>query len=237
MIKPSHYGDDGYPIVWWKTMIPSNSLAALYGIARDCAERQVLGPDVRLELLPIDETNTHVVPAKIARDIRRRGVKALIGFVGVQSNQYDRALDLAREFRAEGLPVIIGGFHVSGCLSMLKEMPAELQAALDIGCSLFAGECEEGRLDGVLRDAWAGELKPIYNYLNDLPGLEGVPVPALAGRGAQAQCRQLVELRSRARLPVPVQLLHDHQRPGAQEPFPQRRRSRGDHPRECRARA
>jgi tRNA A37 methylthiotransferase MiaB len=179
MIKPSHYGDDGYPIVWWKTMIPSNSLAALYGIARDSAERQVLGPDVRLGLVPIDETNTHVVPARIARDIRRRGGRALIGLVGVQSNQYDRALDLAREFRAEGLPVIVGGFHVSGCLSMLREMPAELKAALDLGCSLFAGECEEGRLDEVLRDAWAGELKRVYNYLNDLPGLEGVPVPAL----------------------------------------------------------
>src|SRR5688500_8231725 len=174
MIKPSRYGDDGYPIVWWKTMIPSNPLAALYGIARDCAERHALGPDVRLNLVPIDETNTHIVPAKIARDIRRRGVKTLIGMVGVQSNQYDRALDLAREFRAEGLPVIIGGFHVSGCLSMLKQLPAELEAALDIGCSLFAGECEEGRLDEVLRDAWAGELKPIYDYLNDLPGLEGV---------------------------------------------------------------
>jgi hypothetical protein len=154
LIKPSHYGDDGYPIVWWKTMIPSNSLAALYGIARDSAERQVLGADVRLNLVPIDETNTHIVPRKIARDIRRRSVKALIGLVGVQSNQYDRALDLTREFRAEGLPVMIGGFHVSGCLSMLKQMPAELKAALDIGCSLFAGECEEGRLDEVLRDAW-----------------------------------------------------------------------------------
>src|SRR4051794_14496333 len=116
LIKPSHYGDDGYPIVWWKSSIPSNSLAALYGIASDCAERQVLGPDVRIEITPIDETNTHVVPARIARDLRRRGVRALVGLVGVQSNQYDRALDLARSFRAEGLPVVIGGFHVSGCL-------------------------------------------------------------------------------------------------------------------------
>jgi len=179
LIKPSHYGDDGYPIVWWKSSIPSNSLAALYGIGRDAAERQVLGRDVAIGIDPIDETNSHVVPKRIARDLRRRGVKALIGLVGVQSNQYDRALDLAREFRAEGLPVVIGGFHVSGCLSMLKERPKELQDALDLGCSLFAGECEEGRLDELLRDAWAGTLKPIYNYLADLPGLEGAPVPSL----------------------------------------------------------
>lgn len=179
MIKPSHYDDDGYPITWWRTLIPSNSLAAVNGIARDCIERQVLGPDVRINLATIDETNTHIVPSKIARNLKKRGARALIGLIGVQSNQFDRALDLAREFRALGLPVMIGGFHVSGCISMLKELPKEIRDALDIGCSLFAGECEEGRLDEVLRDAWNDELKPVYNYLKDLPGLEGAPLPVL----------------------------------------------------------
>jgi radical SAM superfamily enzyme YgiQ (UPF0313 family) len=179
MIKPSHYDDDGYPIVWWKTLIPSNSLAALNGLARDCAAREVLGPGIGINLVTIDETNCHVVPERIIRDLRRRGAKAVIGMVGVQSNQFNRALDLARDFREAGLPVLIGGFHVSGCLSMLKEIPPELQQALDIGCSLFAGEAEEGRLDEVLRDAWNGTQKPIYNYLKDLPNLAGAPVPVL----------------------------------------------------------
>lgn len=179
MIKPSHYDDDGYPITWWRGMIPSNSLAVLNGIAVDCAERRVLGPDVAIRLTALDETNRHIVPERIIRGLRRRGAKALIGLVGVQSNQYDRALDLAREFRKAGLAVMIGGFHVSGCLSMLKDVPPEIQEALDLGCSLFAGECEEGRLDEVLRDAWNGSLKPVYNHLADLPSLAGAPVPML----------------------------------------------------------
>jgi tRNA A37 methylthiotransferase MiaB len=177
MIKPSHYDDDGYPIVWWRTILPSNSLAALNGLARDADARQVLGPNVRFNLVPIDECNRHVVPSRIIKDIRRRGAKALIGLVGVQSNQFHHALDLAREFRAAGLPVVIGGFHVSGCLSMLKEIPPEIQQALDMGCSLFAGEAEEGRLDALLVDAWEGRLQPVYNYLKDLPSISGVPVP------------------------------------------------------------
>jgi len=177
MIKPSHYDDDGYPIVWWRTILPSNSLAALNGLARDAAEREVLGPGVQFNLYPIDECNEHVVPARIARDIKRRGSRALIGLVGVQSNQFHHALDLAREFRAACLPLVIGGFHVSGCLSMLKEIPSEMQEALDIGCSLFAGEAEEGRLDALFVDAWRDELKPIYNYLKDLPNIAGVPFP------------------------------------------------------------
>ena len=204
MIKPSHYDDDGYPIVWWRTILPSNSLAALNGLARDAAERQVLGPDVRLNLVPIDECNRHVVPAKIIRDIRRRGARALIGLVGVQSNQFHHALDLAREFRAAGLPVVIGGFHVSGCLSMLRHTPPEIREALDMGCTLFAGEAEEGRLDRLFVDAWEGRLEPVYNYLVDLPGLAGVPYPVLTresidrnwgswssfdlGRGCPFQC-------------------------------------------------
>jgi hypothetical protein len=34
LIKPSHYGDDGYVIRWWRAMIPSNSLAAVFGVGR-----------------------------------------------------------------------------------------------------------------------------------------------------------------------------------------------------------
>src|SRR3984893_7787572 len=68
LIKPSHYDDDGYVIRWWRAMIPSNSLAALYGIAADCAERQVLGSDVAIDIEAIDETNTRIdVPALLAR--------------------------------------------------------------------------------------------------------------------------------------------------------------------------
>ena len=68
LIKPSHYDDDGYVIRWWRAMTPSNSLAAVYGIAADCAERQVLGPDAAIEITVIDETNTRVDIPALVRD-------------------------------------------------------------------------------------------------------------------------------------------------------------------------
>ena len=37
LIKPSHYDDDGYVIQWFRSVMPSNSLAALYGLAVDAA--------------------------------------------------------------------------------------------------------------------------------------------------------------------------------------------------------
>ena len=154
MIKPSHYDDDGYPIVWWRTILPSNSLAALNGLARDAAERQVLGPDVAFNLVPIDECNQHVVPAKIIRDIRKRGAKALIGLVGVQSNQFHHALDLAREFRAAGLPVVIGGFHVSGCLVDAQGDSARDPGSARHGLLAVRRRGGGGAARPAVRDAW-----------------------------------------------------------------------------------
>jgi hypothetical protein len=177
-IKPSHYDDDGYVIQWWRSSLPANSLATVYGIALDCAERRVLGPEVEIRVHARDETNTHIDPAGLIREITRDGGRVLVGMVGVQSNQFPRALDLGREFRALDVAVAIGGFHVSGCLAMLKELPPELREAMDSGISLFAGELE-GRLEGLLQDLMAGGLKPLYNYLTDLPDMSGTPTPIL----------------------------------------------------------
>src|SRR5207248_1144977 len=119
LIKPSHYDDDGYVIRWWRAMIPSNSLAAVYRIAADCTERQVLGPDVAIDIEALDETSTRIdVPGLLAR-FRTHGNFGLVALIGVQSNQCPRALDIARPLRDAKIPVAIGGFHVSGCLSML----------------------------------------------------------------------------------------------------------------------
>jgi radical SAM superfamily enzyme YgiQ (UPF0313 family) len=203
LLKPSHYNDDGYVIRWWRALIPSNSLAAVYGLALDSAERRVLGDDVEIDIDVIDETNTRVNVKKLIERFRKHGNFGLLGLIGVQSNQYPRALDIAKPFRAAGIQVAMGGFHVSGCLAMLDGSAIDLDAARAMGISLFAGEAE-GRFDEFLRDAAAGQLKPLYNYMNDLPDLGGAPSPFLprqfvrrtagtnaafdAGRGCPFQC-------------------------------------------------
>src|SRR6188508_3789593 len=179
MIKPSHYDDDGYPIQWVRSAIPSNTLACLNALAEDARRREVLGPNVEIRLHTYDETNRRVRPDRIIRMIRKQGGRTLVGLVGVQSNQFPRSVDLARPFLAAGLPVCIGGFHVSGCIAMLPELPADIAAAQELGISLFAGEAEDGGLDRVLIDAWSGTLKPLYNRMEKLPSLQGQPLPIL----------------------------------------------------------
>jgi radical SAM superfamily enzyme YgiQ (UPF0313 family) len=178
LIKPSHYDDDGYVIQWARSSIPANSLATVYGLALDCADRKVLGENVEIHITAIDETNTRVRPKEIIHQIAAGGGRGLVCLVGVQSNQFPRALDIARPLCAAGAAVCIGGFHVSGCLAMLPDLTPDLREALDLGITIFAGEAE-GRLEEVLRAADAGTLKPVYNYMNDLPALEGAPFPYL----------------------------------------------------------
>lgn len=202
LIKPSHYDDDGYVIQWIRSAIPSNTLAVLNGLALDCASRKVLGDNVTITIDLYDETNT-VLPVKSIIRKMTGYSSGMVGLVGVQTNQFPRAVDLARLFLRANIPVVIGGFHVSGCLAMLPKLPQDIQAASDKGISLFAGEAES-HLDEVLRDAYAGRLKPIYNFMNEGRSLENSPPPFLpvhivkdtfrrlssfdAGRGCPFQC-------------------------------------------------
>jgi hypothetical protein len=87
-------------------------------------------------------------------------------------------------------------------MAMLPDLPADLRAVQQLGVTLFAGEAE-GRMEQLLADAHRGRLRPVYNFLNDLPDLRGQVAPLLprqvlqgymleatfdAGRGCPFQC-------------------------------------------------
>ena len=203
LIKPSHYHDDGYVIRWWRGLVPSNTLAVLHGVALDCAQRQALGPDVDIEIDVIDETNTRVDILKLVARFREANSSGFVGLVGVQSNQYPRALDIAQPFRDAGIPVIMGGFHVSGCIAMLDGTAIDLDLARKLGISIFAGEVED-RLETLMKDVYGNRLRPQYDYMKDLVDMTDQPSPFLpiqyvrrtagtnssfdTGRGCPFQC-------------------------------------------------
>lgn len=203
LIKPSRYDEDGYVVQWVRSAVPSNTLAALYSLFEDCAQRQVLGASIHIVVQAHDEANTRIEVAKIARQLKAPHVRGMVGLVGVQTNQFPRAMDIARAFRAQGIPVCLGGFHVSGSLAMLPGVQPELQEAMDLGISLFAGEAER-RLDDLVRGALIDQMESLYDHSKELPDLAGTPVPYLppqtarrtvshqasfdAGRGCPFQC-------------------------------------------------
>lgn len=175
LVRPTRYDDDGYVVRHWRGTLPSNTLSCLGGLTQEVVENDSLAP-VAIDVLALDEAVDRVVPRRLARRLHRPGTIVLVALVGVQTNQFPRAQDLARQFTAQGCRVMIGGFHVSGSIALAPDMPPECQAMLDAGVTLVAGEVED-QWGNLLRDAAMGQLRPFYNFLADLPDLRSKALP------------------------------------------------------------
>jgi hypothetical protein len=95
----------------------------------------VLGGDVAIEIAARDETNSIIPLRRIIHRFRRNRNHGLVCLVGVQTNQFARAMDIARPLRAAGIQVAIGGFHVSGSVAMIPNPQSEFKEAVELGRS------------------------------------------------------------------------------------------------------
>lgn len=180
LVKPSKYDDDGYVMRYVRGVLPSNTLATIAALTSDAVAGGELGAvDVRIRMM--DELVQKIDPAKLVRRYRRRGTRVVVALCGVQTNQFPRATDLARQFKAAGASVMIGGFHVSGAIAMSPTgIPPECQALIDEGITLVKGEVEECWGD-LLRDALHDRLKTYYD-IHDAPDLSRAPIPVVDPR-------------------------------------------------------
>ena len=138
------------------------------GIAADCAvERQVLGPDVAIDIEVIDETNTRVdVKALLACTSGRTITLDLSGW-SVSSRETNILARSTLRDRSGRLAfnVAMGGFHISGCLSMLDGRAVELDECRDMGVSLClpvklkTGSTKSCAMPQPISSA------PLYNYM------------------------------------------------------------------------
>jgi radical SAM superfamily enzyme YgiQ (UPF0313 family) len=76
-----------------------------------------------------------------------------------------RGYEIAREYRERGVPVVLGGMHVTAC-------PAEAEREAE---AIVVGEAED-TWPGLLRDFAAGALRKIYRSSNSA-SLAGLPIP------------------------------------------------------------
>jgi radical SAM superfamily enzyme YgiQ (UPF0313 family) len=177
LIRPTNYTDDGYPIQMRVGVIRSNTLTQMGTLARDLASYPFfagLPMTVRL----VDEAIQRVPAKEIMRRSREPGVRTIVMLVGVQSNQFPRAQDIASWFLPQHIPVMIGGFHVSGMLAMVG-LTADLREAMCKGMILVAGEVEGERLPAIVEDVLRERAEPLYNFLNPTPDLSNIPTPRL----------------------------------------------------------
>lgn len=177
LIKPSKYDDEGYVIRFWKGVLPSNTLNVLHGLTEAVKDSGAFR-DLSIEIFTFDETAEKLPLKKIIHWSRQPAVKLIVGLVGVQTNQFPRAFDLARQFRAAGIDVIIGGFHTSGTINMLGEQEPDIQALVKESITVVSGEVEENWAE-ILADALHGRLKPIYSFAQNLRSLVDIEHAAL----------------------------------------------------------
>jgi radical SAM superfamily enzyme YgiQ (UPF0313 family) len=178
LIKPSKYDDEGYVIRHLRGVLPSNTLACLSSLTEDLNRRKVLGNDLKIRIKILDDTVQKIPVDKIVRSGKRPYCRTVVALVGVQSNQFPRAADIARRFRAGGLPVLIGGFHVSGTLSLFPDIKPEIQELIDLGVTVVKGEVEE-TWGEILADALQDRLRPLYDFMDRKPELFDKPVPTI----------------------------------------------------------
>ena len=145
LIKATRYDDDGYPMRHWRGVLPSNTLACLVGLTEAVQRERVLGEGTEIRRYMYDEAVQKVPIQQLARLHRPPQERVIVGLVGVQSNQFPRAWDLARQFQREGIQdILIGGFHVSGAIALADPgtIPLEVQELMDEGITVVKGEVE-----------------------------------------------------------------------------------------------
>ena len=192
---------------------PSNSMASLYAIAQDCAERQVLGKDVAIEVDAYDDMNI--------KDSRRANCKAHKATWPFRRRlpcrrpilSFSRAMAIARQVPGARPP---GSDRRVPCQRLLGH--AERVDARTQGGARPRHRALCGRGGRTLRGVPAGHLRrraeaDLQHHAQPAqPAGADHPLSSAAAR--QSLRRRAVVLRRGPRLSVPAFVLHHHQRSG-----------------------
>jgi radical SAM superfamily enzyme YgiQ (UPF0313 family) len=177
-IKPSRYDDGGYVQHYRWGVQPNNTLTVLAALNDSFNKHHARRCNVYLETIIWDEICDGAIGPETVQAIKDKakadGVELLIGIAGVQSNQYPRGRDLALQFVAQGLPTIMGGFHVSG-------YPPSREFLHSCGVSTAVGEAENF-WHQIIDDFLSGQLKPNYSVTDGIrakTGTDDILVPMI----------------------------------------------------------
>ena len=146
LIKPSKYAPDGVVQRFRWGFMPNSTLAYIRSLTPHAMR------NVPCDVLAFDEyvqTDLNYLSALH----REAGVTTLLAVVGVQSHQFQRAIDLAAYAREHGVEhCVIGGPHPMTCDTSILQ---------NRGVSFSLAEAESV-WPAILEDACSGELAPVY---------------------------------------------------------------------------
>ncbi len=177
-IKPSRYDEEGYVQYFRYGVQPNNTLTVLKALNENYNRNYGAKRNVHLETVIWDEICDGIVSPETITAIKEKaqedGVELLIGMSGVQSNQYPRGRDIALQFVAHGVRVMMGGFHVSG-------YPESRDFLHSCGITTIVGEAEN-LWPHIVEDLLAGQLQPNYSVTDGIrakTGQDDIIVPVI----------------------------------------------------------
>ncbi len=147
IVKPSKYGVSGYVERFRRGYMPNSTIPYIRSMTPESVD------GTAIETYAVDEyVQTDLGYLDL---LRHRDRPILLALVGVQSHQFQRALDLSAFARANGVQhCVIGGPHPMTCdTTMLQNR----------GVSFALAEAEAVWLP-ILQDAIRGELQPVYGH-------------------------------------------------------------------------
>jgi len=145
LFKPSKYNPDGHVQRFWRGFLPN----ATGNHIKSMTPREMNGRLIESQY--IDENVYH--PSEYLHLMEGTpGYETLVALVGVQSHQFQRALDLAAYAKDRGCMSIIGGPHPMTCDTTILQ---------GHGVSFALAEAEIV-WPAILADAMDGELRPVY---------------------------------------------------------------------------
>src|SRR5499433_2482229 len=149
IIKPSKYGVSGYVERFRRGLMPNSTVPYIRSMTPESVD------GVPIQTWAIDEyVQTDLAYLDL---LRSPDQPTLLALVGVQTHQFQRALDLAAFARANGVRhTVIGGPHPMTCDTSLLQ---------NRGVSFALAEAELIWAQ-ILRDAIRGELEPVYGREN-----------------------------------------------------------------------
>lgn len=194
LIRPSKYDHD-YLLQWERGSLPSNSLAVMNALTKAAFTKPQLAHIAYKEVFVYDELvrSGRVNSRDLIKQHASDNTTMVVGLVGVQTNMFPRACDLAKEFIKAGVIVVIGGFHVSGSITMLHDNKHPIGSCPHkepYDCELMPPECADIMREGVVifhgeaEDIWPAVLVDICNgtqkllYRGGRPDIMKAPLPS-----------------------------------------------------------
>ena len=117
---------------------------------------------------------------KSSAGAKQPGTNLLVCLVGVQTNQFPRAVDMARQFQSRrASPSSWAAFTPAARSTCWATRSRISRNCYREGICVVSGEVE-GKWEGILADFLHGQLKPLYSFAQDLQNLvdiDDAPLP------------------------------------------------------------